>query len=107
MDESKKKLVLALVAVLALGAAGYTMFSGGSASNDKEVQKTSKSKRFVRAPRDKTTKKKVRKRRAVEPVKRTAKRAERVRTERKASTTKKRRGHGRKLEKKKKLVPAS
>lgn len=106
MDESKKKMVLALVAVLALGAAGYTMFSGESAPKQQAVKSENQRKRTVRAKRD-TKKKAVRKRRNVDPVKTAAKRAPRERTERKASSTKKRRGKGRKLEKKKKMVPAS
>jgi len=107
MDESKKKLILAIVAVAALGAAGYTMFGGGSGNN---IQATGPAKEIKRVKREPvtTTKKAARKRRrTVDPVKASVKRVDRSGNERASSKTKKRRGRGKRLEKKKKIVPNS
>lgn len=108
MDESKKKILLAVVAVAALGAAGYTMFGGGSADNTQTqgpAKKVERVKRDRHVPEKKTADRK--RRRTAEPVERTVNRVDRTATERRPTGSKARRGGGRKLDKKKKLVPAS
>ncbi len=104
MDDQQKKLALAIVAVLAIGAGGYFVFgtgSGGEAVNERTGGPVVRKQRA--APAEATSGRKTRRKAAVSKAPKTIKRKERVVAERGETRRKKRTG-GRRIKKKAKVM---